>query len=119
MNPTGIRLQDGKGTPGVGVDRELPDEITVGGELNELAGLSRIDEDGRVRIRGDEVAVGCDHQAERPVQVSGVRKGRGALAGAGCQIARVCDGEDLVVGLSGDVEDVALLVVCEARRTYD
>jgi hypothetical protein len=78
------------------VEGKLADELAGGGELDQLARLVRIEVD-RVVVGCEQIAVGCQRQADRPAEVRLILVDQGTRAVIRMRLARVLDGENLVV----------------------
>jgi hypothetical protein len=98
-----------------GIERELACELTIGGKLDQLAGLACIRVD-RVVTRHEQVAARCQRQADGPVEVCLILVNKSTRSVIRSRLASVLDGENLVVAGCGDVESVVLRVVDQAAR---
>jgi hypothetical protein len=84
------------------VEGKLAHELTSGRELDQLARLIRINVD-RVVVGREQIAVGCQREADRPVEVRRILIDEGTRAGIRMRLARVLDGENLVVARGGNL----------------
>ena len=78
------------------IEGELADELTLGRKLDQLARLVRISVD-RVAVGREQIAVGCQRQADRTTKVRLILVDQGTRAVIRMRLARVLDGENLVV----------------------
>lgn len=97
-------VQDCERAAGVGIDRKLPDEFAAWSELDQFTGLGRIHMSGGIRIRGYKVAIGSDHQPQRPVQMLVVRVDQRSFACGAGQRAGGMNRKNRVVIFGGDVK---------------
>ena len=73
----------------------------------------------RVRVGGDQVAIGADYQAERTVEVRLVIVNQSTFARGGGECARAGNRIDRVVVLGRYVEDIRLAIVGQTGGTDD
>jgi hypothetical protein len=97
------------------VEGEFAHELTFGGKLDQLARMVRIKVD-HVVVGCEQIAVGCERQADRPAEVRLILVDQGTRAVMRMRLARVLDGENLVIARGGNVESIVCRVVGQPAR---